>query len=378
MDDDATRPPRRPTRLVLGHVLGVPVDVTPAWFIVAGLITYGFAATVEAEVPGLGALRYAVSLAFALLLYASVLLHELAHTWLALRFGLPVRRISLHLLGGVSEIERPADSPEREAAVAIAGPLLSLAVAAAAWAAWLVLEQGTVAHLLARALLVSNLVVGVFNLLPGLPLDGGRVVAAVVWRITGRRDSGTVAAGLAGRGLALLVLALPFLVAAARRTEASIVDVAWAGLLGGFLFVGSSEAVRYGRLQGRLPRVDARSMTRRAIPVAVDVPLAEALRRAEVAGASGLVVVDGGGAPLGLVSESAVRSVPVSRRPWVPVGELSRRLAPGLTLSVDLHGEALVTAMRSRPATEYLVVEANGDVYGMLASADVESALTRT
>ena len=90
------------------------------------------------------------------------------------------------------------------------------------------------------------------------------------------------------------------------------------------------------------------------------------------------MVVDSGGTPVGLVAEEAVRSVPVERRPWVSVGDLSRRLEPALTLQADLDGEQLVEAITASPATEYLVVEANGDVYGMLATADVERALTRT
>jgi CBS domain-containing protein len=142
--------------------------------------------------------------------------------------------------------------------------------------------------------------------------------------------------------------------------------------------VGASQAILQGTVQQRLPAVSARSLTRRAVPVAVDVPLAEALRRAELVGARGLVVVDGAGSPVGLVSEHAVRRVPVERRPWVSVGDLSRRLEPELTLGADLTGEELVEAITARPASEYLVLEANGDVYGMLAAADVERALTRT
>jgi Zn-dependent protease/CBS domain-containing protein len=387
VDDDPARsrqqrpagPPRLgPRRLVIARPFGVPVDVTPAWFLIAGLITLGFAATVERAVPGLGPWRYAVSLTFAILLYASVLLHELSHTVVALRAGLGVRRISLHLLGGESEIERPAETPGREAGIAVAGPLVSLLVAGLAFLVGELLDPGTVGRLLARGLMLSNLVVGVFNLLPGLPLDGGRVVSAAVWRATGRRHTGTVVAGWLGRVVAVVVLAVPFLVAPLRNRDATLVDVIWAGLLGAFIWVGASLAIVQGGVQQRLPAVSARSLTRRAIPVTVDLPLGEALRRAEAAGARGLVVVDSGGTPVGLVAEEAVRSVPVERRPWVSVGDLSRRLEPALTLQAELDGEQLVEAITASPATEYLVVEANGDVYGMLATADVERALTRT
>lgn len=379
MDEDPAGPQRPGTgRLVIARPFGVPVDVTPAWFLVAGLITWGFAATVEREVPGLGTWRYAVSLTFALLLYLSVLVHELSHTVVALRSGLPVRRISLHLLGGVSEIERPAETPGREAGIAVAGPLVSLLLAAVTFGIGELLEPGTVGRLLAWALMLSNLLVGAFNLLPGLPLDGGRVVSAAVWRATGHRHTGTVVAGWAGRAVAVVLLSLPFLVAVLRDRDVSLVDIIWAALLSAFIWVGASQSILQGNVQQRLPAVSARSLTRRAVPVTVDVPLAEALRRAHLVGAGGLVVVDGAGSPVGLVSERAVREVPVERRPWVSVGDLSRRLETDLTLQADLTGEQLIEAITTRPATEYLVVEGNGDVYGMLATADVERALTRT
>ena len=365
-------------RIVIARPFGVPVDVTPTWFLVAALITYGFAPAVERAVPGIGDWRYAVSLAFALLLYLSVLVHELSHTVVALRAGLPVRRISLHLLGGVSEIEKPAATPGREAGIAVAGPLVSLLLAGVGYAVAEVLEPETVGRLLARALFVSNLVVGAFNLLPGLPLDGGRVLSAAVWRATGRRHTGTVVAAWLGRGLAVVVMLLPVLVLGYTGGRLDVVDVIWGALLGAFIWVGASQALQQADVQARLPGLSARRLTRRAIPVPADLPLAEALRRAHEAGAQALVVVSTGGDPVGLVVEAAVRATPLERRPWVPVGDLSRRLEPADRVLADLTGEELVQVMTSRPASEYLVVEANGDIYGVLATADVERALTRS
>ncbi|MBA2769953.1 MAG: site-2 protease family protein [Sporichthyaceae bacterium] len=361
----------------MGRPFGVPVDVTPTWFIVAGLITYGFAGTVERAVPDIGSWKYAVSLTFALLLYSSVLVHELSHTLVALRAGLPVRRISLHLLGGVSEIERPAETPGREAGIALAGPLVSLALAAAGFAFSSLLEGGTVGLLLTRALVISNLLVGMFNLLPGLPLDGGRVLSAAVWRVTGRRHTGTIVAAWVGRGVAVVVLLLPFLLAAGDPGSLDVVDVVWGALLGAFIWVGASQSLQHASVQRRLPGVTVRALTRRAIPVDVALPLSEALRQAAEVGAHGMVVVSAGGEPVGLVVEAAVRAVPSERRPWVPVGDLSRRLEAGHRLPADLQGEELITTMTREPASEYLVVEANGEIYGVLATADVERALTR-
>src|SRR3954469_6370545 len=192
MGRDMSEQPNAPRRdgsgaWLIAPPFGVPVYVTPTWFIVAALITIGFAPTVENQVLGIGEARYAVSLAFAILLYLSVLIHELSHTLVALHYGLPVRRISLYLLGGVSEIEKPAPTPGKEANIAVAGPLVSLLLGAGAYGLLQVLEHGTVARVLAFALMSSNLVVGIFNLLPGLPLDGGRVLSAGVWKVTSRR-----------------------------------------------------------------------------------------------------------------------------------------------------------------------------------------------
>jgi len=257
----------------------------------------------------------------------------------------------------------------------VAGPAVSLVLGAVGYGVARLLDPGTIGLLLAQALMVSNLLVGVFNLLPGLPLDGGRVLSAAVWRVTGRRHTGTVAAGWLGRVVAVLVLLLPFLLSLRNGGELDLIDVIWAALLGGFIWVGASQSLQHAGVQQRLPGVSARRLTRRAIPVAAGLPLAEALRQAHDAGAAGLVVVSGGGEPVGIVVEAAVRATPVERRPWVPVSDLSRRLESSHRLPADLEGEELIHAMTSRPASEYLVVEANGDIFGVLATADVERAL---
>ncbi len=363
--------------IVIGRPFGVPVHVTPAWFLVAGLITYLFAPRVEDNVPGIGQWKYAVSLGFAALLYGSVFIHELAHTLVALRGGLPVRRISLSFLGGASEIGEPSRTPRQEAWIAAAGPLVTFVLGVAAYAVAQALEPHTVGRLLADALWLSNLLIGAFNLLPGLPLDGGRVLAAAVWAATGRRHSGVVAAGWVGRGVAVLVLFVPAFMALAFGRDPDLIDLLWGALLGSFIWSGASQALQAGRLQQRIPGLSARTLTRRAIPVAADLPLAEALRRAAEAGARNIVVVGGDGAPMALVNETAALAIPESRRPWVPVSDVARRIQPDLVVSAELAGHDLVEAITHFPASEYLVVEPSGEVFGVLATADVERAVAR-
>ncbi|MFF4751285.1 site-2 protease family protein [Streptomyces sp. NPDC002514] len=372
--------------LLMGRPFGVPVYVAPSWFLVAALITWVFGGQLDRVLPDLGAARYLVSLFFAVAFYASVLVHELAHTVAAVRFKLPVRRIQLQFFGGVSEIEKEAETPGREFVLAFVGPLLSLVLAGVFYLAMQPVEPGTVPGVLLAGLMVSNLIVAAFNLLPGLPLDGGRMLRAVVWKITGRPMSGTVAAAWVGRALAISVLiGLPLLNQSGALGSGSqdisgmdtVTDALLAAILAAIIWTGAGNSLRMARLREHLPELRARALTRRAVPVETDTPLSEALRRANSAGARALVVVDANGAPLSLVREAAIVGVPEHRRPWVAVSGLAQELTDGMRVSAELAGEDLLDVLRATPATEYLVVEETGEIYGVLSAADVERAFVR-
>jgi Zn-dependent protease len=379
-DDDGTDKPRREPGggILMGRFFGVPIYVAPSWFLVAALITWVFGGQLDSVLPELGRVRYLVSLFFAVAFYASVLVHELAHTVAALRFDLPVRRIQLQFFGGVSEIEKDSDTPGREFVLAFVGPLLSLVLAAVFFGGMQLVDRGTVPGVLLAGLMISNLIVAIFNFLPGLPLDGGRMLRAVVWKFSGDAMKGTVAAAWAGRVLALAVLiGLPLLSYAQGNGESgadSLTDALLAAILAAIMWTGAGNGLRMARLRERLPDLRARTLTRRAVPVSSDTPLSEALRRANEAGARALVVVDGQGDPTALVRESAIISVPEHRRPWVAVSGLANDLRPGMRVSADLTGEELLDTLRATPSTEYLVVEPTGEIYGVLSTADVERA----
>src|SRR3954471_23837774 len=181
MSGDDERAPQRTapgSGMRIGRVLGVPIVVQPLWFVIVIVISLTFAPEIRRQVPTLGeAASYAVSLAFVLLLYGSVLLHEISHVAVAKQLGMTVHRIVLQLLGGLSEIaeERPG-SARREYLVAVAGPMSSLFLAAVGYAVRPLFDDGSVARLLADGFAWTNLFVAAFNALPGLPLDGGRVL----------------------------------------------------------------------------------------------------------------------------------------------------------------------------------------------------------
>ncbi len=365
---------RQPGVVRLGTIAGVRVQVRSSWFVVAALISVLLAPRIEQVAPGLvGAPAYVAGLAFAVLLYLSVLLHELSHAVAARSFGMTVRSVELHFLGGVTEIEEEASTARREAVIAVVGPLTSIAIGAATWVLAPVAPDGLVRFSI-EALAVANLAIGVLNLLPGLPLDGGRVMRAAVWGATGRPLTGSLVAGWAGRVVAGLVLVYPLVLARAAGTSVETLDMVLAGVLSAFLWVGATQAIQTARMREQLPALRARGLARRVIAVPHDLPLGEAVRQARQQDAGGLVVVASDGRPIGVVNEKSVLATPAERRPWVPAGTLARTLEPGLMLPADLAGEALVRAMQRTPATEYVLVEPDGSVYGLLVTSDVDRA----
>ncbi|MBE1536218.1 site-2 protease family protein [Actinomadura algeriensis] len=372
-DGRTTRP-----GLYFGRPFGVPVFVSPSWFLVAVLVTVMFEGQVNDVVER--PTSYAVAFAYAVLLYGSVFVHELSHAVTARVLGLPVRSVTLHILGGETSIEREAPTPGREFLIAFAGPLVNLVLAGLGLLAHAVLPLPPTALLLIDALTFANLLVGVFNLLPGLPLDGGRLVRAAVWKVTGHSRSGAIIAGWVGRAVAVAALLAGAYLAAYPASDETTgggtgfgwLALLWSALVASFIWVGATQAIRAEHVRDRIPLLSARRLARRATLVTPEVPLAEAVRRAHADHAGALVVTDHDGAPRGLVSEKAVTQTPEHRRPWVTVGDLSHGLEPDLTLPADLRGEALIEALRRNPAPEYLLLEPDGRVYGVLAVSDVD------
>jgi Zn-dependent protease/CBS domain-containing protein len=371
----AEKPPQRRepgSGIIVARPFGIPVYVSPYWFVIAGIFILVYANDLAATLHG--STRFIVAAAFVVLLYVSVLIHELSHSLVARCYGLPVRRILLYPLGGFSEIEREPQSPGREFLVSAAGPALSLALAAACYGLMEVVPPDTVAGTLVSQLRWANLVVGIFNLLPGLPLDGGRMLRAVIWKLTGRPSTSTIVAAWAGRVIAVSLFVVPFVTGAVNGTGGDMVTVLWLAVIAIFMWTGAGQAIKATRFRERLPTLQARRLARKAVSVAADTPLAEAIRRADENQARAVVIVDHDDKPIAIVNETAVMATPPARRPWLDAGAMARTIEPNMVLPADLSGMALLDAIRRAPATEYLLVEPSGQVYGVLATRDVDHA----
>ncbi|MEX2292005.1 MAG: site-2 protease family protein [Mycobacteriales bacterium] len=359
----------------VGRVLGVPVLVSPTWLLFAGFIVLSYGPLLTDRFGPTRA--YVGAASFAVLLLLSVLLHEIGHCVVARAFQLPVRSITVTLLAGLTEITEPPQTPAREYAVAVIGPMVSLLLAGLGLASLQLFEPDSLPYLLAAIVAISNGLVAAFNLLPGLPLDGGRVLRAALWKLTGDPDRSTRAAAWAGRGVAVLVVPVLLLVVlpATGVTSASLVTVLFTGLIAAFVYAGASASLHRARFVERLPLVSVALLARPALEVPADLPLAEAVRRAQEAGLRAVVVTDSAGRLQAVVSEAAVQATPQERRPWVTVGTVARRLEDGLLLDPSLEGERLLEAMRAAPASEYVVPDPAGP-FRVLVAADVAEAVT--
>jgi Zn-dependent protease len=354
--------------LRLGRFRGVPVLIAPSWAIIGLLLTLVYGPLVDETVDQISSgSAYVAAFAFSVVFGLCVLAHELGHTSVSLALGHPVRRVVLFLLGGVSEIEGEPERARDELLIAIAGPAVSAAIAAAAWLGFRATSDGTLLHVLLALLFWSNLVVAAFNLLPGLPLDGGRLVRAGARAFGATPLSATKFAAWSGRVVAVLVGLSGFAVGdGGWGASATLLSA----VMGVYLWAGATQALRFADLFSRLHEVTVVGLLRKGVLLPADVSVAEALRRAWEGEARGVVLVDAADRPSAIVEEARMGAVPPERRPWTQATEVARPLEPGLILPLELGGRALLNRMRETPAHEYLVVDGAGAPAGIVSSID--------
>lgn len=360
----ASPPPGRRAGIPLGRLWGFPVHLNWSVLVLAALVTL-----VYGQVG-----RFAVGFGFVVLLLTSVLLHELGHALAARRFGIGVRGITLEILGGYTEMDRDAPSPRVELMVSLAGPAVSLGLGVVAAAAAGFLPGGTVARQVLFLAAVANLIVAFFNLLPGLPLDGGRALRAVVWAASGDQVRGTLVAARCGQvvgvGTAAAAVVL-YLVDAV-----GVFGLVFLLLVALTLWQGATASVRVAQVSGRLPLVDVDRLARPLFPVPTGTPLAEAERRVAASGTprAALAVTDSHGRLVALVHARAAAAVPAERRPWVTVDTVARSTDELRTVPAGLRGAEALRFLQADPAGEYLVT-AGDRVVGVLRAADVAAVL---
>lgn len=372
--------PQRGRRVVrvrmlrIGRFFGVPLYFAPSWLIISALLTVSYGPFIQQAVNGISASSaYLLAFGYTVLFALCVLAHELGHTAVSLALHQSVKRVVIFLLGGVSEIETEPDRPRDEFLIAAAGPLVSLVLTGAAVLGYLGVQHDSMLGVLLLLLAWANGVVVVFNTLPGLPLDGGRLLRSVIWAISKSRLTGTVVGAWAGRALAVVVFAASLI---GNRTGFGVFYGLVGAMLAVYLWAAAGQSLKQAQVLAKVPQLELEALLRPGLLVPGDLSIDAALRRLWDSRTRGLVIVDAFDKPAAIVDEARVNTIAPDRRPWVPLREVARPLEDGLILPRGLAGQDLLDAVRKTPANEYLVVDPDGAPAGILATADLAAALS--
>lgn len=364
----------RPGGFHVGRIFGFPLRLTASWVILALFIIAFYGGSLGASLGLSGPARYLAGVGFVFGLLLSVLLHELGHALTARYHGVGVRGITLDLLGGYTEFDQDSPNPRVELTTALAGPAVSAMLGIACWIGAWVLPDGQIADKILFQLAVANIIVAIYNALPGWPLDGGRALRAVVWAVRGDRDRGLLVAGWSGRVVAVATAAAALWLYVTGRYELlTLLIGAWIAFS---IWRGATVAVQTAQVRSRFPMIDPIALARPIFAVPAGTSLAEAARRAHEAGRNGAAigVTDGSGRLVALVVPAAAEAVPQQRLPWVAVETVARGIDALATIPSHARGADVVKLLQGEPDRQYLVMTGS-DIVGVLTIMDVVRVL---
>ncbi len=356
----------------LGSVKGVEVVADISLFAIAGLLTWSLYTDLDRAFPGSGsdAILFA-SLVGGVLFFGSVFLHELSHSLVALRRGLSVRRIRLFIFGGVSEIEEEASTPSDELAITLAGPAASLVLGVAFMTfGWPLAEALPMPARISLILGVANLSIGVFNLLPGLPLDGGRMLRALMWRRSGDRSRATRLAVNTGRalGAALMIggVAIVLLV--------SEISALWFVAVGWFLFEAASTSAVQEEFAARIEGLAVGDVMRSTgTAIAGELTVAAAVELHGWGDRVRTMPVAVAGRVVGIFGTREVAKVDLSDRAGTTVRDAMTVIGPTDVVASDVTLRRALTPAAG--AAGVLVVVESGEVVGLLTAEELSGIL---
>jgi Zn-dependent protease/CBS domain-containing protein len=352
----------------VGNLFGIPFYVHPSWFLVLGLVTWSYGGGLAAEFPGLsGALPWLLGFMAALLLFASVLAHELGHSFVAIRQGIEVKSINLFMFGGLANLEKESKTPAEAFWVAIAGPGVSLVLSALFTAIGMGTGvSGPAAGIL--ALLASiNLALALFNLIPGLPLDGGNILKALVWKITGNPYKGVVFAGRVGQifGWAAIISGLIF-------------GQFWNLLIGWFLLQNAGRAAQAAKVQDKLAGLTALDAVTPNSPIVSEHLSLREFANDYIIGKAPwqqFLVTDDLGQLVGAIAVDELKTIPTYRWTQTQVRELMQPTSFNTTIKSDRSLLEVVTLLEQQKLSSLPVIRDNGVVVGLVEKAAIISLL---
>jgi Zn-dependent protease/CBS domain-containing protein len=351
--------------LNLFKVLGIPIRLHVSWFLIAVLITWSLAAGYfPMEYPGWSAANYwLVGAVASVLFFASVLIHELGHSVLALREKVPVKSITLFIFGGVAQIGREPPTAGAEFRIAIAGPLSSLGLAAFFGGLGAVLADNAVLAAPLAYLGRINLLLAAFNMIPGFPLDGGRVLRAGLWAWRDSYQQATLWASRAGRAVAYGFIVFG---AAQILLGGGFLNGLWIAFIGWFLNNAAESSYQQVVLRDMLSGVKAQSvMTQECARVPGGLAVEQLIEEHVLAGGQRCFFVGDNGTMQGMVTLQDLRGVPRGQRPGLTTEQVMTRLDGVLRVRPDDDVWRVLQMMDEHDVNQVPVMD-NGSFLGMI------------
>ncbi len=359
----------------LGRIGGVPVYLSSSWFIITAVITFsvGMQLARGGIIPPLNA--YLMGLSCAVAIAVAVLIHEVAHAMTARAFKWPDAHIVLTLMGGHTQFGSFKAKPGASLWVALSGPLSNFVLAGLGWLVMENIQLGVYPNLLLDFFVYANLLLGAFNALPGLPLDGGRLVESIVWKATGSQFKGTIASCWVGRviavGIVFYFVVLPFL----RGQQPEIITVVVGIMVAMFMWQATTQLIGHSKMMLNLPTVIASDLMSPASAMVSHAMVSDVLSRKAARGGE-IILVDPKGMPVGVIDAQALAKVDPTQGGNVPALAVSRALGQGAIVAEESDGRALIDYLASVESAEYAVISASGHVVGLLHQREIIKAVT--
>lgn len=353
----------------LGHIWGIPIGLHSSWFLIFIFLTWSLATGYfPQEYPALGGLsHWGLGLVTSLLFFASVLAHELGHAWVALRNGIPVKRITLFIFGGVAQIAQEPKSPGAEFRVAIAGPLVSLALAVIFAGTWLVDQAVPFLAAPSEYLMRINAMLALFNLVPGFPLDGGRMLRAVVWKLNGSFTRATRVAAFAGQLVAFGFIAWGVFTI----FQGQFLNGLWLAFIGWFLQNAAASSYAQVNLQSSLAGVKvSQVMARDCARVPSLVPLSQLVDERVLTGGGRCFFVADNGRLQGMLTLRDIAAVPQPKWRFTTTGQAMRPYSRLAQVGPDTALLSALQTMDNADVAQVPVIQ-NDELVGVLSRDQV-------
>ncbi|MDJ0688121.1 MAG: site-2 protease family protein [Xenococcaceae cyanobacterium MO_188.B32] len=359
----------------IGSLFGIPFYINPSWFFVLGLITLTYGTDLGQSFPQLGGIfPWILGFIAAILLFSSVLAHELGHSFVAIAQGIPVKSITLFIFGGLATLEKESETPLQAFLVAIAGPVVSLLLFVLFAVISFSLPLAAPIKAIVSLLAYINLVLALFNLIPGLPLDGGNVLKSIVWKITGNPNKGVIFAGRVGQVFGWLAVIMGGLAIAGISSIGSV----WTLFIGWFLLQNAGFAAQSASVSEKLSNYTAEDA------VAEDSPIVSAsltLRKFVNDYVIGkdkwrkFLVTDEEGKLIGEIATEDLKQIPTSQWTEIKVEELIKESAGITTVKSNQSLMEVIQLIEKQNLSEIAVIKEDGVVVGLLEKTSIINLL---